>query len=105
MTDTTQATNSKDWPEDLAHENGNYNCTCVHCGERFQGHKRRHTCRECAINMKDTTQTTDTIKPKDGVEQATLKEIEAIAECVKIINQFCPEQRLSILTYLWSKYT
>ena len=44
--DKTQKT--KDWPEDLAHENGNYSCTCVVCGERFQGHKSRHVCKECA---------------------------------------------------------
>lgn len=38
----------QDWPEDFSHENGNYVCTCVHCGRLFYGHKRRVTCRVCS---------------------------------------------------------
>lgn len=38
---------SKSWPEDFAHENGNYNCKCSTCSSEFIGHKRRFTCREC----------------------------------------------------------
>jgi hypothetical protein len=37
-----------DWLEDAAHENGNYQCRCVHCGRMFIGHKRRVTCKACA---------------------------------------------------------
>jgi hypothetical protein len=37
-----------DWLEDAAHENGNYQCRCVHCGRMFIGHKRRVTCKVCA---------------------------------------------------------
>ena len=37
-----------DWPEDAAHENGNYMCMCSHCGAQFIGHKRRVTCKTCA---------------------------------------------------------
>jgi len=40
--------NPKDWPEDFSHENGNYQCRCVGCGELFTGHKRRVVCKECA---------------------------------------------------------
>ena len=37
-----------DWPEDFAHENGNYQCYCIYCGEMFYGHKRRMRCKACA---------------------------------------------------------
>ena len=36
------------WPEDSSHENGDYECRCVHCGNTFYGHKRRVTCKWCA---------------------------------------------------------
>lgn len=36
------------WPEDATHENGDYECTCCHCGATFYGHKRRVTCKVCA---------------------------------------------------------
>lgn len=36
------------WPEDTGLENGNYSCTCCHCGANFFGHKRRVTCKLCA---------------------------------------------------------
>lgn len=35
------------WPEDFPGENGNYQNTCVHCGQPFIGHKRRTTCKVC----------------------------------------------------------
>src|SRR4051812_690306 len=38
----------RDWVEDFTHENGNYLCRCSDCGNRFFGHKRRVTCKECA---------------------------------------------------------
>jgi hypothetical protein len=38
----------RDWPEDKAHENGNYSCSCIQCGKSFNGHKRRVMCRACA---------------------------------------------------------
>jgi hypothetical protein len=37
-----------DWPEDFAHENGEYMCRCVHCEHIFFGHKRRVSCKVCA---------------------------------------------------------
>jgi hypothetical protein len=37
------------WPEDFAHENGNYQCLCCHCGVIFYGHKRRVTCKRCSL--------------------------------------------------------
>jgi hypothetical protein len=37
----------RNWPEDFSHENGQYYCSCVYCGERFVGHKRRVVCRRC----------------------------------------------------------
>ena len=41
------AASPHDWPGDFAHENGNYECVCCECGERFLGHKRRIVCRAC----------------------------------------------------------
>jgi len=38
---------ARDWTEDFAHENGNYQCACVQCGEHFFGHKRRVVCKAC----------------------------------------------------------
>ena len=36
-----------DWPEDFAHENGQYVNKCIRCRESFIGHKRRATCKRC----------------------------------------------------------
>lgn len=36
-----------DWPEDSAHENGNYLCRCSFCERTFIGHKRRVICKKC----------------------------------------------------------
>lgn len=38
---------ARNWPEDAAHENGNYLNRCVACKQTFVGHKRRAVCREC----------------------------------------------------------
>lgn len=38
-----------DWTEDFSHENGNYNCKCLHCGCIFVGHKRRVQCKACSF--------------------------------------------------------
>lgn len=43
----------KDWKEDLANENGDYLCKCSSCGGQFRGHKRRVTCKACAIPSTD----------------------------------------------------
>jgi len=37
----------RDWPEDFAHENGIYLCTCSICSHTFTGHKRRVICKVC----------------------------------------------------------
>lgn len=42
-----------DWPEDAAHENGNYQCQCCECGKVFIGHKRRVVCKACANRATD----------------------------------------------------
>ena len=39
---------SKNWDEDAAHENGNYQCLCARCNSVFMGHKRRVVCKQCA---------------------------------------------------------
>lgn len=38
----------RNWFEDAAHENGNYECSCVECGHGFIGHKRRVLCKICS---------------------------------------------------------
>ena len=35
------------FPEDTAHENGNYNNLCCKCKVTFVGHKRRVLCKRC----------------------------------------------------------
>lgn len=42
------APSDRDWPEDAAHENGQYQCQCVTCKEYFIGNKRRQLCKKCA---------------------------------------------------------
>lgn len=37
-----------DWPEDFAHDNGRYLCTCCGCHRQFTGYKRRVVCKVCA---------------------------------------------------------
>lgn len=37
----------RDWDEDTAHENGNYQNHCTYCEHLFIGHKRRHVCKRC----------------------------------------------------------
>lgn len=37
-----------DWPEDFAHDNGCYRCTCSTCARSFTGYKRRLMCKICA---------------------------------------------------------
>ena len=37
-----------DWPEDVPHENGDYENHCGRCHIVFRGHKRRVFCRRCA---------------------------------------------------------
>lgn len=41
----------KSFPEDLAHENGNYTCRCTFCKDYFQGYKRRVVCKLCQEHM------------------------------------------------------
>ena len=40
--------NGFNFPEDAAHENGNYQCTCFKCGQLFIAHKRRVRCKKCS---------------------------------------------------------
>jgi hypothetical protein len=38
----------RNWTEDAAHENGNYECLCCECDQPFIGHKRRVVCKACS---------------------------------------------------------
>lgn len=44
---STLEPSARDWPEDFQHENGNYICFCVNCGNTFFGYKRRMICKTC----------------------------------------------------------
>lgn len=46
----------RDWTEDFPHENGQYECMCGECGQKFHGHKRRAICRLCALDVIDQPQ-------------------------------------------------
>lgn len=41
----------RNWNGDLEHENGEYENTCISCGNSFIGHKRRTSCRLCVIPL------------------------------------------------------
>ena len=45
----------RDWPEDFAHENGNYIGRCCECGNGFKGHKRRVICKKCYMEGMEKT--------------------------------------------------
>lgn len=54
---SSNTTNSgRDWPEDLGHENGAYDCLCISCRHYFTGHKRRLRCKVCASQIIETSQ-------------------------------------------------
>ena len=42
----------RSFSEDFWHENGNYFCICLHCGNEFVGHKRRMVCKLCSTAEK-----------------------------------------------------
>lgn len=44
---------TRDWTEDSAHENGNYQNRCCLCNRLFIGHKRRVVCRACHDGARD----------------------------------------------------
>ena len=62
---------ARDWPEDFAHENGNYQNLCCECGKLFFGHKRRVVCRSC-------------VKQKEGLakEQPVELSVSTIEDCL-----------------------
>lgn len=49
----------RDWIEDSAHENGNYQCFCPVCKLPFFGHKRRSTCKPCGTPIQSPAAPTD----------------------------------------------
>lgn len=51
------ARKDRDWPEDFAHENGQYFCTCSVCDRQFTGHKRRVVCKLCTTAPQPTAAT------------------------------------------------
>jgi hypothetical protein len=65
VSDTSTSQNTdRNWTEDAAHENGNYECRCVECGNSFIGHKRRVLCKLCSnlLSLADTSP----VRPEGG---------------------------------------
>ncbi len=60
------------WTEDFPHENGRYVHRCPTCREKFIGHKRRVSCRQCAPPSTATP-----------LSDARLKEIRGIHEAIQ----------------------
>lgn len=82
----------RDWPGDLAHENGNYQNTCVTCGDPFQGHKRRVTCKVCATPpMPDKTTQWRPVRDLPGYMQRHNKdghlETSPVSEIPKVADK------------------
>lgn len=42
---------ARNWREDFGHENGRYVNMCGQCELPFIGHKRRRTCKVCAVSL------------------------------------------------------
>jgi len=42
-----ELTTDRDWPEDFADENGNYQNQCRICNKLFCGNKHRLVCKKC----------------------------------------------------------
>lgn len=57
----------RDWTEDAAHENGNYQNQCVECGEFFIGHKRRHVCKLCVAAYSGSCHQSGREVPPSGI--------------------------------------
>jgi len=49
-TELTAGQSPHDYVEDFGEENGHYLSNCCICGVRFEGHKRRVTCRVCTTS-------------------------------------------------------
>lgn len=47
LIDFNYKASDRDWPDDFAHENGNYFNQCFVCKETFRGYKRRIVCKKC----------------------------------------------------------
>jgi len=72
----------RDWTEDAAHENGQYQNQCVTCKELFIGHKRRHVCKKCAD---EATAWWASLTPEQHAIETAKKE-EAIREWFALHN-------------------
>lgn len=94
------ASNPGDWPEDFAHENGCYRCTCAHCGAAFTGYKRRVTCRVCADWSEAETIRRDVLLRAAGLEPddwALMPRAEwqkALSEVGRLVTEASVERNL-----------
>lgn len=77
LKDTTYEERS--WPEDAAHENGNYSCCCRVCLRQFTGHKRRVVCKVCYADPAASGDSTPPSAPVQGDPSGALRpEPEAV---------------------------
>lgn len=89
---------ARDWPEDSAHENGRYWCTCSTCGQRFVGHKRRVVCRTCS--MPDETQeregSRDAVVVPRRIDRLRHTPAErAITDAMQVVEEMAADVRLT----------
>lgn len=72
-----------DWPEDFAHENGNYMNTCVHCRSLFYGHKRRASCKVCSSANAGVSMDGEPMGDPHPCDSTNRPDLSAIRACVE----------------------
>lgn len=73
-----------DWPEDFDHENGDYQCKCLICGNIFRGHKRRVICKMCSADVKLS------LAPPELVESCQCKSVP-VSDRDSVIQSAIPQ--------------
>lgn len=74
----------RDWTEDYQYENGNYECLCLTCHQRFYGYKGRYICKVCHPNA----------PPKIKLPMQML--LSAVEECADIVPVGRPIELIKI---------
>lgn len=77
------APDARNWPEDAARENGNYQNQCPLCLSQFVGHKSRVVCMHCAITRQTATLDAEmrrsAARPEPAAEPTTFDTLLATA--------------------------
>lgn len=73
----------RDWEEDFSHENGNYQCECMDCGNTFFGHKRRVKCKICSNGNLATLTRNRQIAINEGKEKTIIDNFDFAINLIK----------------------